>query len=208
MGKLGYRHPPESLAKISDAMRRRAGVRRGIVRKLDAALAQGPQAVAEWAKSYCVVDDATGCWIWQKTKNGAGYAVVCDPRQPINRPSPPRVVVSRLLCEVLHGLDGHWTKAQTRHSCDTPACVNPDHLLLGTPRDNGADKVSRGRAARPQGMLNGRARVTPAQAIELRQLHSQGWTNAELAARFGVSTTTVSNVHRGNHWTARLKTGA
>ena len=36
------------------------------------------------------------------------------------------------------------------HSCDVPACINPDHLRIGTQRDNMRDKVGRGRHVNTQ----------------------------------------------------------
>lgn len=34
------------------------------------------------------------------------------------------------------------------HQCDNPTCVRPDHLEVGTPKENSADMVRKGRSAR------------------------------------------------------------
>lgn len=37
------------------------------------------------------------------------------------------------------------------HTCDNPGCVNPDHLFIGTPKDNNNDAVKKGRYKAPSG---------------------------------------------------------
>jgi hypothetical protein len=51
------------------------------------------------------------------------------------------------------------------HRCDNPACVNPEHLFLGTCQDNIDDRVSKGRSARNYGAANGRFKGRRVDAI-------------------------------------------
>ena len=49
----------------------------------------------------------------------------------------------RMAYEIVHGdipVDLH-----VLHSCDNPLCCNPAHLRAGTPKDNAADMIERGR---------------------------------------------------------------
>lgn len=84
------------------------------------------------------VDTSGSCWLWTgpPMAKGYGYARLTGARRhttahrvaymlATGRPIPPGLLV--------------------RHSCDTPACVFPGHLLLGTHRDNVRDAVERGR---------------------------------------------------------------
>lgn len=52
------------------------------------------------------------------------------------------------------------------HSCDRPACVNPEHLFLGTSYGNMQDAARKNRTA--FGSRNGRAKLTEGQVIEIR----------------------------------------
>lgn len=82
------------------------------------------------------------------------------------------------------------------HHCDTPLCVNPDHLFIGTTKDNSIDMVSKGRQNKARGEEKiGRARLTNQQASEIRL--STGLSNSQLARKYGVSATTISRVR--NH---------
>jgi hypothetical protein len=85
------------------------------------------------------------------------------------------------------------------HSCDNPPCVNPAHLRAGTHRENMGDKVARGRVR--AGAAHGRAVLTEADVYEIRRLRAdRSATCRELAERYGVSMTQISNIARGLSW--------
>ena len=93
-----------------------------------------PLAERFWAK----VDQSGDCWVW----TGA-----CAPYGRIREGArgSPFLVTHRLAWELSNGPvpDG----LMVLHTCDNPPCVNPDHLWLGTAKDNKADEIAKGRHA-------------------------------------------------------------
>lgn len=87
-----------------------------------------------------------------------------------------------------------------RHSCDTPLCVNPDHLLLGTHDDNMADKVARGRQSRLVGPSNPHATLTWEIVREMRARYARGERPLDIAASLGVRSPDVSRIAHGLAW--------
>jgi len=85
-----------------------------------------------------------------------------------------------------------------RHTCDNPACCNPDHLILGTQADNTADRVSRNRSAR--GERHGSARLTEVQVVQLRKMYVDGHESGELAELLGVSRRCITDALTGRKW--------
>ncbi len=85
-----------------------------------------------WEK--VVPEPMSGCWLWVGAQRNGGYGFYWDGEK--------RRAAHRLVCTLAHGDGGDL---HTRHSCDTRACVNPDHLSWGTPRDNTQDMLRRGR---------------------------------------------------------------
>ena len=75
-----------------------------------------------------------------------------------------------------------------RHKCDNPGCVNPDHLEVGTGKDNVADMLSRGRANPLRGEAHQNTKLTDADVAEVRRLLSAGVMRKDVAEMFGVST--------------------
>ncbi len=78
----------------------------------------------------------SGCWLWMGASNHRGYGLISVDK---------KTFLSHRISWGLHRFpipDG----LHVCHHCDVPACVNPDHLFLGTNMDNMMDKVRKGRA--------------------------------------------------------------
>lgn len=85
------------------------------------------------------------------------------------------------------------------HRCDNPACVNPDHLFLGTQSDNAKDMWAKKRA-RPKrqiGEQHGMAKLTASIVLEIRASTESGKAIAE---RLGIATTTVCDIRKRRTW--------
>lgn len=98
---------------------------------------------ARWWGSKTRLDAATGCLLWHGSS--VGKTEHCQ-TWLANR----KVLVHRLAYECAFGAFDPSLKVC--HTCDTPRCVNPDHLFLGTQGDNLRDMFTKGRA-RPQGRV-------------------------------------------------------
>ena len=86
------------------------------------------------------------------------------------------------------------------HKCDTRNCVNPNHLLLGTVRDNNEDKLLKGRnigfakGNTYQRLGSGNTRLTLEQVEEIKTMRG---TQAEIGRKFGITQAQVSNIVNG-----------
>lgn len=47
-----------------------------------------------------------------------------------------------------------WVSLCVCHKCDVPSCCNPEHLFLGTFKDNSQDCANKARTYKPEGALN------------------------------------------------------
>ena len=91
------------------------------------------------------------------------------------------------------------------HSCDTPACVNPAHLRVGTSKENVADKTQKGRQAKGERVHNAKLSADAVRSIRARYRaeSSRGKRDGnirELASEFGVTTDALYRVLKGNTW--------
>lgn len=94
------------------------------------------------------------------------------------------------------------------HKCiDNRLCVNPDHLYLGTKKNNAEDRKNQGRNGNHKGEANGRAKVTESVVNEIRLLRkpysgkSSLWTYKKLTGRFGLSHAELVSIVNLKTWT-------
>lgn len=93
---------------------------------------------------------------------------------------------------------GHWPDGDCRHSCHTPACVNPRHLLSGTRKQNMQDSVEAGRTR--TGERNPVAKLTWSAVRRAREQYAAGASCRSLARAHGVSEATMRACLNGETW--------
>lgn len=85
------------------------------------------------------------------------------------------------------------------HHCDNPACVNPDHLFLGTDADNSRDMTEKGRSM--VGEKHPGAKLTKKKVLKIRSLYATGdYTQRELAKMFDIAQSVISGIIHKRGW--------
>jgi len=85
----------------------------------------------------CKYIEETECWEWQKATNNIGYGMIRDADHGGMR------TTHRVSYEIHKG---KIPKGKlVLHMCDNPKCCNPEHLFLGTHKDNSHDMIEKGR---------------------------------------------------------------
>lgn len=137
------------------------------------------------------VRKSDGCWLWTGAK-GQGNAAYGRIR--IGGRNGALVSAHRISWEIHRDVipEGFCVL----HKCDVRLCVNPNHLFLGTPKDNSFDMVTKGRSAR--GERQSRAKLTSEQVLLIRSRQWQSY-NA-LALEFGVSRAQIGHICSRKHW--------
>lgn len=86
------------------------------------------------------------------------------------------------------------------HKCDTPQCVNPSHLFLGTKQDNSDDKMRKGRDRKVNGSSHHNSILHESDIPRIRQMVSQGYSSREIGLEFGVNKATIKDIRAGRCW--------
>jgi hypothetical protein len=131
----------------------------------------------------------SGCWLWTAHTIRDGYGRIYVDR------SRRLVLAHRFSWELHKGtLDGG---KHVLHRCDTPCCVNPDHLFLGTHAENMQDAVKKGRKNMPKGEGHHNCKLSETEVLEIRNSSER---NVDLAVRFGVTPGMIGHIKCGRAW--------
>lgn len=124
------------------------------------------------------------CWIWVGAKRkGYGNFFFCG-----SNVSAHRFSYEHHIGEIPEGL-------LVCHKCDNPACVNPEHLFVGSVAENTADMLKKGRQSK--GAPPDKLAIKQNVIEKIHALHLTGLSNRKIANLLGVSPTHVFNVHKG-----------
>lgn len=135
------------------------------------------------------------CWIWTGYFNSTGYGYMWIKRFKINR--------------LAHRVS--WSIANSKpipkkmyvcHSCDIPSCVNPDHLFLGTPKDNVQDCIRKGRkdVGNKKGSNHPKSVFKEKDIIKIRKLLMNGNKIAPIAKKYRVSYQAIHSIKNRMTW--------
>lgn len=127
------------------------------------------------------------CWEWKRTPNGAGYGEFCHAGAHCFSFALHFGPIPRGLCVL--------------HKCDNPKCVNPNHLFLGTHKENAVDKVAKGRDNPPRGEKHVCHKLTDALVIAMRiSYRERRATIRQLAKTRKIAVRTAVKAVRGLSW--------
>jgi len=192
-----------------------------------------PAETRFWMNVLC--DVRTGCWMWQGDKiytarGGGGYGILYVGRQyTVLESSPGRMVVEILSARRTYAHRYSWELLVGQipggmilcHRCDIPECVRPDHLFVGTHKDNNRDMWTKGRAnpqgpiaplkgeawravygrrAQPRGEQLWNAKLTVEDVREMRRRRTTGASLRALAESFGVHLSLVHRICNRQAW--------
>jgi len=139
------------------------------------------------------VEKTDTCWLWtgSVTKSG-GYGQLSIHNRPVRA---HRFAYELIVGPIPEGL-------RVCHHCDVPRCVRPDHLFLGTAKDNTRDMMAKKRMRRfPRGDEHPTRTAARRERYEtVVRLHGEGMTNAQIARQVGLTDTAVGHMVNGKTW--------
>jgi len=129
-----------------------------------------------------------GCWVWMGSTQVRGYGeIISNNRKHLAH----RASYEAFVGKIPKGM-------YVCHACDNVACVNPNHLFLGTQKQNLQDMASKGRST--WGEKNPMAKLTEEQVKEIKQGFATGKTDTELAKQFNMSRQGINNIRNNKLW--------
>lgn len=130
------------------------------------------------------------CWIWQgcKLKNGYGLFYLNRKQITTHRYS------------YLHHKGEIPENLCVLHICDTPSCVNPSHLVLGSQQDNLKDMIYKRRNNAGKEESHGKAKLKNCEVVEIKKMLKENKKTSEISLVFNVSTNCIRQIRNNLSW--------
>lgn len=127
---------------------------------------------------------------------GGGYGQFCLS----NRGKEVNVVATRIAYLIDKKIDP--VGKCIMHMCDNPKCVNPNHLIVGTPKDNTEDmmKKKRGGGFFKKGSCHPKSKLMEEMIYDIKRMYSDGNTQKEIASKYSVDPSLISRIVNGQYW--------
>lgn len=136
------------------------------------------------------VNKVDGCWIWTGCLDPYGYGDMTFLGQSMRVHRAAYFAWKRKIPK------GGWVC----HTCDLPACCNPDHLFLGDARSNRQDAAKKGRFDSCRGENHYFSKLKDKDVEKMLRLFNECIPMKMIAKIFGVSLSTVENIKYGKNW--------
>jgi len=130
-----------------------------------------------------------GCWFWTGPKDRDGYGIFASVHKDY-----PRTQRAHRFSLVLSGVDVP-KGAFVCHHCDTPQCVNPSHLYVGTPQSNVTDAVLRNRVPRGERMW-----IAKLTEEKVRAMRNSNLPDKYFSEIYGVTKYAIALARQGKTW--------
>jgi hypothetical protein len=131
-----------------------------------------------------------GCWKWTGGKTAQGYGNIWfdGSLRRANR-------IRWQLCfgEIPEGM-------LVLHKCDNPECTNPDHLFIGTQKDNMQDMIQKGRGRKANGSSHYMSKFTEQDILEMRKLSKEGHDINYISEKFSAKKGTIRAIINRTNW--------
>jgi len=135
--------------------------------------------------------EKNGCWNFLGCKDVDGYGVFGH-----GRGKQLRAHRASFEFHKKNTIDGLFVC----HSCDNPSCINPNHLFVGTPKDNTHDMIKKGRKVIFKGATHPCAKLNEVDVLFIRKQRLLGKKLKEIANEIGIKFQTVSEICNGKTW--------
>jgi hypothetical protein len=129
------------------------------------------------------------CLVWTKRKSKSGYGRMSDvllfSKKRYDR-------VHRIILAIRLGRD-LLPDEFAMHTCDNPACVKPEHIVLGNALLNNRDTLIKGRR------VNGHGKTNDEIKLKIIKLYGEGLNQTEIGKMFNISQVRVSQIIRAKN---------